>query len=318
MIAQAQDMAYVSTRYPGSKRRLAPWILAQTKDIQFSSVLDAFGGTGSVSYAFKRAGKQVTYNDILKSSYYAGLALIENSRCKLTDEEVTKLLSKDDDVSYPTFIRDTFRGIYFTDEENAWLDTVVTNIGHMTNRFKRALAFHALFQSCLIKRPFNSFHRRNLYLRLAQVERNFHNHTTWERPFEQYFKKFSTEANACVFDNGKSNVALNLDVFKIRRRQFDLVYVDAPYISAGGTRVNYYRFYNFLEGLCQYNNWGKELDYKSKYLISKPDGWAHGKKTVKGYFKDLFEKFQDSALVVSYRISWKSFSLNSQKTPRRV
>ena len=58
---------------------------------EFSSVLDAFGGSGMVSCLFKRMGKS-TNND-------AG-----------------------------SFIFDNFHDIYYLDEENLWLDNMICNI----------------------------------------------------------------------------------------------------------------------------------------------------------------------------------------------
>lgn len=78
---------YPSTRYQGSKRRIAKWIVDKTKDLKFQSVLDGLCGTCSVAYEFKKLGKEVTCNDILKSNYVIATALIANSQQRLTDEE---------------------------------------------------------------------------------------------------------------------------------------------------------------------------------------------------------------------------------------
>jgi len=83
--------------------------------------LDAFGGTGSVSYLFKQIGKSVIYNDNLEDEY------------------------------------------------------------------EQAIAYFALFQACIIKRPYNLFHRKNLYVRMAKVKRSFGNKKTWDSSFEEMF-----------------------------------------------------------------------------------------------------------------------------------
>lgn len=54
-----------STRYQGSKAKLMPWMWEHLKRLDFTTALDAFGGSGVVSYWLKRQGKQVTYNDYL-------------------------------------------------------------------------------------------------------------------------------------------------------------------------------------------------------------------------------------------------------------
>jgi adenine-specific DNA methylase len=159
-----------TTRYQGSKLKIVEWIWENIKDIEFESVLDAFGGTGVVGYFLKTKGKQVFYNDILKSDYYIGTTLIENDDTRLTDDEIDFLLHPHSDIEYPTFIQDTFSDIYYTDEENRWLDIIIQNIeSELHDFYKKALAYYALFQSCIIKRPYNLFHRKNLYMRTSDV-----------------------------------------------------------------------------------------------------------------------------------------------------
>lgn len=291
-----------STRYQGSKNKILDWIDYHTDQLKFDSVLDAFGGTGCVGYMFKKNGKQVYYNDSLKFNYYIGLALIENSKIVLNDNDVEFILKKRTNIDYPTFIHDTFRDIYFTDEENQWLDIVATNIRSLKDKYKQGLAYYALFQSCIIKRPYNLFHRKNLYIRTADVERSFGNKKTWDTPFEDHFLKFVREANAAVFDNGTKNAAIYSDVFNVDIPKADLVYIDTPYISSKGVGVNYFDFYHFLEGLVNYDKWASLIDENSKHKKMKngKDEWSN-KGEIRGSFERLFEKFSDSILVVSYR-----------------
>ncbi|NWF98017.1 MAG: DNA adenine methylase [Nitrospirae bacterium] len=292
---------FPSTRFQGSKLKIVDWIWDEIKDLKFHTALDAFGGTGSVAYMLKEKGKKVTYNDILKFNYYIGLALIENNEMTLTDEDVEFLLTRHNGIAYPTFIADTFKEIYYTDDENRWIDMVVTNIKLMSDKYKQAMAFFSLFQACIIKRPFNLFHRKNLYLRFADVKRDFGNKATWDTSFETHFRKFVDEANNAVFSNGQKNNALNLDVFDIEG-EFDLVYIDTPYISKKGVGVDYLSFYHFLEGLVNYDEWADMIDYRTKNrkLKSKPSVWIDRNK-IYSAFDRLFKKFQDSILVVSYR-----------------
>ena len=291
-----------STRYQGSKYKILKWIDYCTKDLDFDPVLDAFGGTGCVGYMYKKNGKQVFYNDSLKFNHYVGLALIENREIILNDEDLDFILKKHPKIKYPSFIYDTFHDIYFTDEENKWLDVVITNIGEIKDKYKQALAYYVLFQSCIIKRPYNLFHRKNLYIRTAEVERSFGNKKTWDTPFEGHFLKFVEEANNAVFDNGKKNQAFNSDVFDLTLPPIDLVYIDTPYISAKSVGVNYFDFYHFLEGIVFYNEWSKLIDESSKHKKIKNDKseWCN-KGEIHGAFERLFDKFKNSILVVSYR-----------------
>lgn len=290
-----------STRYQGSKYKIIKWIDYFTKNLNFQTVLDAFGGTGCVGYMFKKKGKQVFYNDSLQFNYYIGQALIENSGIILEDDDIDSILTEHSGVKYPTFIADTFGDIYFTDEENVWLDRVVTNISRIKNKYKQALAYFALFQACIIKRPYNLFHRKNLYVRTAQVERSFGNKKTWDTSFEEHFRKFAEEGNNAVFDNGQKNEAIHSDVFDLKIKT-DLVYIDTPYIPANGVGVNYFDFYHFLEGLVSYDQWPAMIDEKSKHKKIKngKNEWCN-KGEIHQAFERLFEKYQDSILVVSYR-----------------
>ena len=290
-----------STRYQGSKYKIIKWIDYYTKDLKFNSVLDAFGGTGCVGYMFKENGKQVFYNDSLKFNYYLGLGIIENSKIILNDEDVNFILKKHSKTKYPTFINDTFHDIYFTDKENKWLDVVVTNISQIKDKYKQALAYYALFQACIIKRPYNLFHRKNLYIRTAEVERSFGNKKTWDTPFEEHFRKFAEEGNNAVFDNKKKNNAFYSDIFDLDINA-DLIYIDTPYISTKGVGVNYFDFYHFLEGIVFYDEWPNLIDEKSKHKKIKngKNKWCD-KDEIHKAFERLFYKFKNSILVVSYR-----------------
>jgi adenine-specific DNA methylase len=292
---------FPSTRYQGSKATLANWIWEQIAGLKFNTCLDAFGGTGAVAYRLKQERKEVTYNDILKFNYYIGLALIENNRTKLNLDEVNWILTKHKSISYPIFIQDNFHDIYFTDDENTWIDQTITNISQIDDRYKYALAFYALCQACIIKRPYNLFHRKNLYIRFAEVQRSFGNKATWDRPFPEWFRIFVDEANQAVFDNGKKNKSMNLDYSEIAG-EYDLVYIDTPYISKKGVPVDYFWYYHFLEGLTIYSEWGKYIDRRSKHLRLKPrsNEWID-KNLIFEAFNNLFNKFKDSILVVSYR-----------------
>lgn len=292
---------FPSTRYQGSKQKFADWIWECIKDIPFDSALDAFGGTGSISFRLKEEGKQVTYNDILPFNYIIGKALIENKNSYIDEYEINELLKKKNNTIYPDFIEHTFKDIYYTDEENQWLDMVSTNIRQMRNTYKQAIAYFALFQSCIIKRPYNLFHRRNLYVRLQEVERSFGNKKTWDTPFEVHFRKFIKEANNAVFDNGKQCRSFNHDVFDIKP-EYDFVYIDTPYLNNNGIGVDYADFYHFLNGLVNYNNWATNIDYNSKHLrLFRQHNVWNDSETIHKSFEQLFCQFRNATLAISYR-----------------
>lgn len=292
---------FPSTRYQGSKAKLADWIWQQIAGLEFHTCLDAFGGTGAVAYRLKQAGKCVTYNDFLRFNYYIGRALIENNTTYLSDDDLGWILARHAEITYRDVIQKNFHDIYFTDEENAWLDQTIANIRQLNDPYKFALAFFALCQACIVKRPYNLFHRKNLYLRFAQVERSFGNKTSWDKSFEQWFRFFVTEANNAVFDNGQANHSCNEDAINLPNT-YDLVYIDPPYISKRGVVTDYHHFYHFLEGLAAYDQWERAIDRRSKHrrLRAVSSEWLD-KQRIHGAFERLFAHFQNSIIVVSYR-----------------
>lgn len=254
-----------------------------------------------MAYRLKQEDKEVTYNDLLRFNYYFGLALIENDDLILGKDDLLWIMQRHDDLDYPTFVQDTFKEIYFTDEENVWIDQTITNIQRIENPFCYALAFFALAQACIVKRPYNLFHRKNLYMRFAPVKRGFGNKASWDKPFPDWFNTFINEANRSVFPGAYPCKALNLDAVHVPG-EFDLVYIDPPYISERGAVVDYADFYHFLQGLCFYDKWPELIDWKSKHrrMVKKPNAWTD-KKRIYQAFSELFDRFSRSILVVSYR-----------------
>lgn len=300
----------ISTRYQGSKLKLLPWIWSCIKDIHFEKALDAFGGSGCVSYLLKKKGKSITYNDLYSFNYHIGKALIENNNVLLTQEDIEFIL-KPQQKKYKNVISEIFSEIYFTDSENKWLDIVTQNIISLENPYKKAMAFYALFQSCIIKRPYNLFHRKNLYIRTAEVERSFGNKTTWDKPFEEHFLNFVNEINNAIFFNGKKTIAVQNDAITMknniskeggRHEPYDLVYIDTPYMSEKGVAINYLDFYHFLEGMTDYFNWENRIDYSTKHrrLRTGKTPWCD-RNTILDAFKRLFYNFRESKIIVSYR-----------------
>lgn len=296
-----------TTRYQGSKRRILSWIYENLRRLEFDTVLDGFGGTASVSYLFKLMGKEVTFNDILLSNYQAGIAIIENSNIKLSEQDINYLLHEKG-LDYPTFIQKTFRDIYYLDAENKWLDTFIHNIYMLSERYegntlrkKQALAFHVLFQACLAKRPYNLFHRNNLYMRLADVKRSFGNKKTWDKSFDELLLKFYNEISNKIFSNNRHNIARCENILNLDGEKYDLVYLDPPYIrSKQHIPIDYNGLYHFLEGIMDYYHWSEKIDYtkKNKPLVKNGPFWD--KRSIEANFDGIFNKFRDSIIVLSY------------------
>ena len=308
-----------STRYRGSKRKLAGWLAETLEPIHFHSAMDLMAGTGSVSYLLKSMGKQVVANDILHSNYMSLLAVIQNSKTILTDQEVDWLLERHHGVSYSEFIQETFANFYYKKSENAWLDMIAANIEQLPGgpsierNYKQAISRHALVQACLMKRPFNLFHRKNLYIRTANVHRSFGNKTTWETPFVVLFRRMVQEANSHVFCNGQENHAMQADALCLRGGKVDLLYIDPPYFRSEQDRAasNYRRLYHFVEGLVRYSEWPSKIDVKDRLKALKEDDHSSGKlfsckrenfkEEFLDWFQQLLDAWPDSKVLVSYK-----------------
>lgn len=299
------------TRYQGSKRKIVSWIYENIKDLRFKTALDGFGGSSTVSYLFKKMGKDVTYNDKLRFNYLIGKALIENQSVKFLDEDLLNLKQRQSRITYSETIQKNFKSVYYLKRENEWLDLIAPNIlqmNHYTGSvldYKKAIAYYALFQACLIKRPYNLFHRKNLNLRTAKVERNFGNKTTWDKSFDNYLSKFITEANSLVFDSKTQCRSLNESIFDLDENGYDLVYLDPPYLrnEASPESSNYLAYYHFLEGLSHYDTWEQMIDHSKGHLPLKQVSSSNDFTTAnaKERFEEMLLKFKRSKIVLSYK-----------------
>lgn len=293
---------FPATRYQGSKLKLLGWLSEIFRNIEFDSALDLFSGTSSVSYLLKVLGRRVTANDKLAFNATVAAALIANDSTQLFATDAERLFEYAPNRAYDNFVSRTFDGIFYPATENAEIDLVVQNIHSDLVGASKSVALFALFQACLAKRPYNLFHRANLYMRTSEVERTFGNKTTWERPLREHFMSAVQEANKAVFSNGLRHCSLNVD-FRDVPGEFDLVYMDPPYFNSRGVGVDYLDFYHFLEGLTDYSRWAERLTLKYKHRPFERDSenpWGNAR-TALNAFSLAFDRFRQSTLVISYR-----------------
>lgn len=289
---------FPKTRYQGSKRKIASWIMTSLNCLNYESVFDAFGGTATMSYFFKAAGKNVHFNDILRFNRIGAEALVLNHSKLLSDSVVSDVVKCTPRVG---FITENFSNTYYTDEENMWLDGARSAIESIECPWERAMAYWCLFQCCIIKRPYNLFHRANLATRTSDVSRSFGNKKTWDTPFEIHFRRFATEINQAVFHSEKTFLATSHDVLEVDG-QFDLLYLDPPYINGSGRCDSYTAHYHFLEGLVRYEEWGDLIDrsVRHKPFRKSANTWED-KELVFQSFEALIKKHGNASVAISYR-----------------
>lgn len=295
-------MALPVTRYYGSKRKLVEriWVELEKRHLEFQSFLDVFGGTGIMSYNMADHGKDVVYNDIFTFNCKIAEALLATPRGVFTNEIAVQLLHPIEGREYQHFIEDIFSGIYYTDEEDITIDTVVQNIMHLPQH-QQASAYYVLFQTCLIKRPFNLFHRSNLNLRKNHVESHFGNYVTWEKSFEMLFRQFTEELNQFQFIQLPKVEIVNHSALECPNVA-DLVYIDTPYFNKKSSTVSYHARYHFLEGLVFYNDIPANVNYNKvnrEIQIHKSEEFER-KSNYLNNLNELLSHYPDSIIVMSY------------------
>lgn len=290
---------YPPTRFMGSKQKLLTELWNVASRFNFNSVVDLFSGSGIVSYMFKAQGKQVISNDYMAMSATFTKAMVENQNTTLPLQEAKALLK---DCPTDDFVSNTFRGLYYTDEENHLIDVLRTRIKNIEYPYQRAIAMTALIRACTKKRPRGIFTytghryddgRKDLKKTLA----------------EQFLEAIEAVNNA-VFDNHQPNKSIRGDALLLETNHPDLVYMDPPYYSPLSDN-EYVRRYHFVEGLaCDWQDVTMQEHTKTKKFKSYPTPFS-SRTGAADAFDKLIERFKDSILIISY-------SSNSQPTKEEM
>ena len=291
-----QVSAYPPTRFMGSKSKLLSEIWSVVSQFNVNTVVDLFSGSGVVGYMLKAQGKAVISNDYMAMSATFTKAMVENSSVTLPLDEAKNLLIAHKESDH--FVADTFKGLYYSDEENDLIDTLRTNIAAMKDQYKQAIAMTALIRACIKKRP------RGIFTYTGH--RYDDGRQDLKKSLSQQFLEAVEAVNKAVFDNGKINLSKHGDAMDLKVENADLVYIDPPYYSPLSDN-EYVRRYHFVEGLAR--DWkGVEIQEhtQTKKFKSYPTPFSTRKGAADAFDK-LFKKFANSILVVSY-------SSNSQPT----
>ena len=280
---------FPNTRYMGSKRKLLPSLSSIFQELDFTSALDAFSGSASVSFLLKMLGKKVITNDYLRFNYHIAHALIENPGFQLSDSEIDKICKNN--KSSKKFIETTFTDIYYTKEECRWLDNAVANIFKMKNEYKQSIALAALCRACIKKRPRGIFTYTGMRYNDGRKDLII--------TIEEQFRDACNMFNSCVSKSKHKNKTHNKDIFNLRKQNVDLVYFDPPYFSTKSDN-EYSRRYHFLEGLVSY--WSHvDIDHETKTKkIKRPFSKFNHRYLIVSAFDELFEQYSNSAIVLSY------------------
>lgn len=281
---------YPRIRYMGSKYKLLPHLAEVFAEVGGQTALDAFSGSGVVSYLLKRQGFAVTANDMLEFPGVLASAVVVNNSTRLTAADVERITGPAADDR--DFIRRTFTGVFFTPDDLAFLDSAWSHISTIDGD-KRALAISALVLSAARKQPRGVFTisgdlsgyddgRRDLWL-----------------PMRDHFIEHVDDYNRTVFSGPQARVTRQ-EASQMETRPYDVVYLDPPYAPPSDDNC-YIKRFHFLEGLSRY--WEGDtlmMDTLTKKLPKPITGYSN-KRTIVDAFRDTFKRFKDAkAIVLSY------------------
>ncbi|KNA92824.1 DNA adenine methylase [Gordonia sp. w5E2] len=280
----------------GSKYRLLPHLERTFAEIGGTTAVDAFSGSGVVSYLLKAQGFSVASNDFLNFPSIIARATVANSSVRLEPELIDEICGPPLDDR--DFIRSTFDGLYFDAADRAFLDSAWSHIARLRG-YRRDLAISALVLSAARKQPRGVFTFTDA-TRYADGRRDL------RMSLRDHFRlRAASEYNSTVFSNGRKHRSscddvFDLDVTPLFDAAPDLVYLDPPYAPPTDDN-DYIKRYHFLEGLSVY--WeGMSImeNTKTKKLPKRFTPFAY-KRTIDDALVRTFEHFEDAgAIVLSY------------------
>lgn len=270
-------------RYIGSKFRMLKFIeeVIKKENIEFSSFLDLFGGTGIVGDFFNNENIKVYVNDLLKSNYLSYLAWfgsekIDTKKIKLYIEKYNSLSNLKDNYfslnfSDTYFSKDNCQKIGFIRE-----DIEENYLANKLNARERAILITSLLYA--MDKIANTVGHYDAYRKKGNLNK----------------KLEMCMLNLKSNKNNRNNKIFNEDANElVKNIKADVVYIDPPYNSR-----QYSDAYHLLENVAMWEKnevYGvarkmKKNGIKSKYCsVSAPLA-----------FKDLLENIKAKYIIVSY------------------
>jgi adenine-specific DNA-methyltransferase len=291
---------YPRIRYMGSKYKLLPHLAEVFAEVGGQTALDAFSGSGVVSYLLKRQGFAVTANDMLQFPGMLAAAVVVNNTVRLTSADVARITGPAADDR--DFIRKTFTGVFFDPDDLAFLDSAWSHIAAMRGP-KRALAISALVLSAARKQPRGVFTISGDLSSYDDGRRDLH------ISMRDHFIEHVGDYNRAVFAGPEARVTRQ-EASQMEARRYDLVYLDPPYAPPSDDNC-YVKRFHFLEGLSRY--WDGDtlmMDTLTRKLPKPVTGYSN-KRTIVEAFRDTFKRFGDAGTIV---LSYGSNALPDRET----
>lgn len=274
----------------GSKYRLLQPLADVFAALGGSTAMDAFSGSGVVSYLLKAMGYRVSANDFMAFQATIARATVQNSTQRLPAETVEQILGEPADDR--DFVQSTYDGIFFDAEDRRFLDSAWSHIDYLEGA-ERDVALSALILSASRKQPRGVF--TFVGARYLDGRRDL------TRSLREHFVEHVSSYNATVLDVGvHGHHVTQMDAMKLDVGPYDIVYLDPPYAPPKDD-ADYMKRYHFLEGLAGY--WrGQTImeETKTKKIAKRYTPYAY-KSSAEAALAATFGKFSTSrALVISY------------------
>ena len=243
--------------YLGGKRRLCPLIFREIDRVvprrlwSGLTFLDAFLGGGSVSIGAKAQGFKVIATDIAERSIVVGQALIENTRVRLTQEDVLRLLAPR--TGPPGRVERDFTPSVFTANVGRFLDAAFETAEQTRDTAKAALLRLLAIRVALLAHPMSQVRPGTVYRATTGEWEGitpsclYHYVDGFRLTTPAKLWNLAQQINAGVFQ-GEAKV-MKTDILEaLRSIQADVAYFDPPYAGVMSYEKEYRIIDQLLEG----------------------------------------------------------------------
>ena len=224
-------------RFLGSKYKLLNFIEdtvnEHCRDVK--SVVDVFAGTGVVGSLFLKKGKEVYFNDYLKSNCYSYKAFYDQAKVDI--KKIEKIINSYNnmDINEENYFSENFSNTYFSRKDCKKIGYIRDNIEDKfqkqeINGREKCILIASLIYS--MDRVANTVGHYDAYRKIKNIEDKF----------------FMYMLDVTEKGEKKSHIS-NLDANEfIKNVKADLVYIDPPYNSR-----QYCDAYHLLENIAIWN-----------------------------------------------------------------
>ena len=284
-------------QYLGTKNNFRSWIGQFIPD-HVDTALDAFSGSQSIAFYFKQLGLKTITNDFMNFNNQIGLALIENPREQLSNDDLAILFQENTQPDHYYLMEKLFSDVFFEKSEAIFLDGFRSNVQFLSNKYKQALALAVMNRSMTRKVTMGHFAHTQALNYAANSERIKRNRSLI-RPLKDIFLDLLPQYNQAVFDNGQHNSSYCTNILDLLPElgRIDLAYFDPPYCNS---HADYQSFYHLLETYTE--NWKDKnfINNTKRYDPKRISGFDKKADAMRS-FKKLFALSQDiGCWLISY------------------